>query len=190
MRRIVAALLVAGLAAGLVGCTGGTAERGTAGKLAIRVNCGDPKEYTDAAGVKWLPDQEYSAAAKFGAVGGKTIVREGLTVAGTKSPEVYQTEHYAMSAYRFDVPDGKYTVRLHFAETFNGVQAAGGRTFSVKIQGKEAIKDLDVFKEAGGFAKPLVREFKGVQAADGKLMIEFVAGVQSPEINGIEVLAE
>ena len=52
------------------------------------------------------------------------------------------------------------------------------------------LEDLDVFKAAGGFARPLVKDAKGVAVTDGRLNIEFVANVQNPEINGIEVLAE
>jgi len=32
-------------------------------------------------------------------------------------PDICRTEHYAMSTFTQDLPNGKYTVRLHFAET-------------------------------------------------------------------------
>ena len=60
----------------------------------------------------------------------------------------------------------------------------------VCLNGKVVLKGLDVFKEAGGPNKPLVREFKGVEVTGGKLVIGFTADVQNPEINGIEILAE
>ncbi|MCX5671227.1 MAG: malectin domain-containing carbohydrate-binding protein [Planctomycetota bacterium] len=178
------------LAAGLVGC-GPQKTGAAAGKLVLRVNCAADKEYTDETGAKWLPDQVWKEGAPYGAVEGQTILREGLKITGTKAPEVYLTERYSMKAYRFDVPPGKYAVRLHFAETFPGIVQDGPRVFTVAIQGKPVLTDLDVMKAAGGFGKPLVKEFKGVAvAADKKLMIEFTAKTQNSEINGIEIIGE
>jgi endoglucanase len=155
------------------------------------VNAGAEKPYTDKAGQVWSADQAYSAAAKWGYVGGQVVTRDpALAISGTDAPEIYRVERYSMDAYQFDLPNGKYTVRLCFAETYEGVTKAGERLFSVKIQGKTVLKDLDVLKEAGGFAKPLLRTFKGVAVTDRKLRIEFVPNVQNPEINGIVVRAE
>jgi hypothetical protein len=182
MRRVTLAILVLGLAVGLTGCA-------TGGKTVFRVNCGDEKEYTDQAGQVWLPDQELTATAKYGADGGGTVVRDELkTIAGTPAPQVYRTERYSMGKYQFALPNGTYTARLHFCETFDGVSAAGERVFTVKIQGKTVFADLDVLKEAGGFAKPLIKEVTNIPVTDGKMVIEFVPKVQNPEINGIEIL--
>jgi hypothetical protein len=153
-----------------------------------RISAGADADYVTAAGVKWLADREYTEKGGFGAIGGKTIVRESpQTVAGTDAPKVYLTERYSMDAYRFNLPNGKYTVRLHFAETYDGITQAGERVFTVKVQGKAALADFDVFKIGGGFAKPVVKDV-AAEVTDGKLMIEFVAKVQNAEINGIEVV--
>jgi len=184
MRRAMVAIFIVGLAVGLTGCA-------TGGKVVYRVNCGDEKAYTDQAGQAWLPDQEFTPAAKYGAVGGKIITREDLkTVAGTPAPQVYRTERYGMNQYQFAVPNGTYTARLHFCETFSGITGPGMRVFSVKAQGKTVVTDLDVFKEAGGSAKPLIKEVANIQVTDGKLVIEFGLKTQNTEINGIEILAQ
>jgi len=184
MRRAMLAIFVVGLAVGLTGCA-------TGGKTVFRVNCGDEKAYTDQAGQAWLPDQEFTPAAKYGAVGGKIITREELkTVAGTPAPQVYRTERYGMTQYQFVLPSGTYTARLHFCETFSGITAAGMRVFSVKAQGKTVVADLDVFKDAGGFAKPLIKEVANIAVTDGKLVLEFGPKAQNTEINGIEILAQ
>ena len=183
MRQVMMAVLVIGLVGGVVGCAGP--------KPVFRVNAGADKEYTDAAGAKWSPDQEFTEGGKYGAIGGKAVRRTTVKIPeGTKAPEVYLTERYGKMTYRFAVPNGKYTVRLHFAETYDGIKAEGERVFSVKINGQPALTDFDVLKAAGGFAKPIVKEFKGVQVADGKLLIEFAEKTQSPEVNGIEILVE
>jgi len=188
MRNTITVVLL-GLAVVLAGCMGGGKGAGEAGKVVLRVNAGADKEYVDAAGNTWLPDQESTAGAKYGAVGGKVIRRTLTTIAGTQAPEVYLTERYSMTAYKFALPNGKYTVRLHFAETFEGVKAEGLRVFSVKVQGLPVLTDFDVFKTAGGFAKPAIQECKGIQVTDGTLAVEFIPKVQNPEINGIEIIA-
>ena len=164
--------------------------KGSSG-FVLRVDAGADKEYVDQSGTKWLPDQEFSEGKQYGAVGGKTVLRTGIkTVEGTKAPQVYLTERYEMSAYRFAVPKGEYKVRLHFAETYEGITGAGERVFGVRINGQTVLKELDVFKETKALAKPLVKEFNKVQVADGKLLIEFVPQVQNAEINGIEIMGE
>ena len=162
------------------------------GKIVIRVNCASDADYTDQAGNKWVADQMWTEGKTWGAVEGNTATRNlnPGAIAGTQAPGIYLTERYGMSGYRFDVPNGKYTVRLHFAETWDGIKAAGERVFTVKIQGKPIFENVDPFKDGGGLAKPVVKEAKGIEVADGKLAIEFVEQAQSAEINGIEIMAE
>jgi len=182
MWRTGLAVLMLGLAVGLAGCAAGS-------KVVMRVNCGDERPYTDKAGNLWSPDQEFSPGAKYGAVGGATVEREPLKdVEATAMPRVYLTERYVMDNYTFALPNGTYTVRLHFCETYEGIFAVGERVFSVKVQGKEVLKNFDVFKEGGGFGKPVVKTISGAAVTDGKLVIDFVSDVQNPEINGIEIL--
>lgn len=183
MRRLIGAMAALGLLACVVGCGGP--------QCVVRLNAGAEKEYVDQAGATWQPDQVFADGATHGAVGGKTVRRTEIkAIPGTKAPEVYLTERYGMAAYRFAVANGTYTVRLHFAETYSGITKAGERVFSVSVNGEPALKDLDVFKAAGGFAKPLIREIRGVKVTDGTLAIGFAEQTQSPEINGIEILAE
>jgi endoglucanase len=159
-------------------------------KYVMRVNCGAVDPYTDKAGNEWLPDQYMEEGQQWGAVYGMTIERGDLGITGTDAPKIYETERYSMDAYEFAVPNGKYTVRLHFAETYEGITDAGMRVFSVTINDKTVIKDLDILDTAGGPEKPIVKEFKGVKVTDGKLVIAFVPDIENPEINGIEILSE
>ena len=64
----------------------------------------------------WLPDQ--------GSTDGETYEATDAAVTNTPNPALYQTERYSMTAYNFAVPNGKYTVKLHFAGSF---QASAGR---------------------------------------------------------------
>jgi len=121
----------------------------------------------------------------WGYVGGEAVDRGKHEVAGTENDALYLTERYGLSAYRIQLPNGTYTVGLHFAETYERIDAAGQRTYTVSIEGKPVLEKFDPFKEAGnkGFAA-IVKTFKA-NVTDGELTIEFTEGVQNPMINGI-----
>ena len=93
------------------------------------------------------------------------------SVAGTENPTLYVSEHWGMTGFNQKLPNGKYQVNLHFAETYQGITAAGQRVFSFKVQGKE-FKDFDVFQKAGGLRKAYV-ESVPVEVNDGELKITF-----------------
>jgi len=160
-------------------------------KFVLRVCAGETRAYTDKAGNVWQPDKEFKKGGGYGFVAGDFIDRGAdMKIAGTEDPRIYQTEHWSMDSFIAEVPNGKYTVRLHFAETYEGIESEGPRVFDVKIQGEVVLKDLDVQKVSGGIQKALVKEFKAVAVTDGTLKIDFVAKLQNPEINGIEIIAE
>ncbi len=84
----------------------------------------------------------------------------------------------------------KYTVRLHFAEP--DVVKAGDRVFSVALQGKAVLNDLDVTAAAGGPNQGMVREFSRIEIGQ-ELRVEFKASSNSklpPLLCGLELVAE
>jgi endoglucanase len=159
-------------------------------KLALRINCGATEPYTDKAGNTWLADQSMASGKEWGAVNGLTVDRGDLGITGTDAPKIYETERYSMDGYKFTVPNGKYTVRLHFAETYDGITTEGERIFSVTINDQSVLKDFDPFKEAGGFQKPIVKTIEDVAVTNGQLAIGFTLNIQNPEINGIEIFSK
>jgi len=78
-------------------------------------------------------------------------------------------------------------IRLFFAEP-EGLKP-GDRVFSVAIQGRPALKDLDVVKEAGGPSRAVVKEFKGVRVKD-KLEVTLKAAAGETLLCGMEIAAE
>ena len=61
-------------------------------------------------------------------------------------------------------PDARaraYTVKLRFIEP-DGL-APGERRFDVALQGQPVLRDFDIAQEAGGAARGLVKEFRGVR---------------------------
>jgi hypothetical protein len=91
-----------------------------------------------------------------------------------------------MTAFSHAIPNGKYLVKLHFAETSSAISAAGERVFSVKVEGQE-IKDFDIWQKAGGRERAHIQAVE-VDVADGKLDIKFTAKTQNTEINAIEII--
>jgi xyloglucan-specific exo-beta-1,4-glucanase len=124
------------------------------------------------------------------------------------APEaVYQSERYGTSfTYRSPVlAEGRrYLVRLHFAEIYWGIEGLGGtgtgvgtRVFDVTISnlrepGKKVLSNFDIFKEAGGANKAIVREFEAFSDGTGNLNFKFEATANSPDrnakVSGIELI--
>jgi hypothetical protein len=158
------------------------------GKTAIRVNCGGTA-YTDKNGIVWAADGRYSATRKAGYVV-STDGGDNASHPMDALDRLYAAERWGMKAYQFDVPNGKYTVRLHFAEIYDLIAKEGMRTFTVTLQGKPVLEKFDITKDAGGFAKVTVKEFKDIEVTDGKLMIGFDKVTEFPTIQAIEVLGQ
>jgi len=184
-------LAAAGLLAGCAEEGKVISPGGRPGEFALRVNCGDLNPYVDPDGLKWKADQIFVGLSDWGAIGGQVVTRdEDLVIEGTKAQRLYKTERWAASGYFFTLPNGDYTVRLHFAETFPDHKQEGKRIFTVKLNGKTVLKKFDVFKEAGGFAKPVVKQFKSIPVTGRSLEIDFVPVLQGPVINAIEILRQ
>ena len=121
-----------------------------------------------------------------GFTGGETIDRGEIAIANTANPAIYRSEHYSMTGFSRQVPNGKYVVKLHFAETFEEISGPKQRVFSFNVEGKE-FKNFDVFEKAGGAQKAYIETVE-VEITDGKLDITFTSSIENPEINGIEII--
>ncbi len=144
----------------------------------IRIKAGVTAPHTDASGTAWLADQGFAD--------GETIERPDLEIANTKTPSLYRAERYSMTKFTWKVPSGRYVVKLHFAETFEGIDGPGQRVFSFNVEGHE-FKDFDVWVKAGGPRRAYI-ETVPVEIKDGQLDITFTSQVENPEINAIEII--
>lgn len=85
------------------------------------------------------------------------------------------------------MPNGDYTVNLHFAEIWDGAFAVGGRVFDVSVEGQLRIDNLDIFSQVGTRAALMIS--LPVTVNDGQLNISLGGVTQNPKISAIEVLA-
>jgi alpha-N-arabinofuranosidase len=146
----------------------------------VRIKAGKSEPVKDAEGNVWLADQGFQ--------GGETIERPDIQIANTKSPDLYRAERYSMDSFSWPVPNGKYLVKLHFAETFEGINGPGERVFSFNVQGHE-FKDFDVWVKAGGPLKAYVETIP-VEVTNGMIKVTFTPKVENPQINAIEIVPE
>ena len=160
---------------------------GTPGRLRpIRIVARD-QPYTDKLGRTWVADQYVQ--------GGQLLLRT-TKVSGGVDPEIYHSERFGRLVYQIPVAAGRYTLILHFAETWFGpgkIQhgGEGSRSFDLLCNGVALLRGLDIFKEAGGSDKALQKTFHGLEAdPQGKLVLSFVPRRNYSCVNAIEVLDE
>lgn len=153
--------------------------------LPIRVACAE-----DEAVGNFVVDPNMVA----GGTSRKDDAKIDTTGVSNPAPEaVYKGERYSDDfSYIYDVPkDGRYLVRLHFAELFDN--SADMRVENIEINGAMVLKDFDIFKVAGGLNKAVVKEFKDITPdKEGRIVIRITAADQSPDKNakiaGLEIL--
>ena len=107
---------------------------------------------------------------------------------GTNDPGLFRSEHYSMSAFSANIPNGKYLAKLYFAETYRGITGPGQRVFSFNVQGKE-FKDFDIWIKAGGPNRAYI-ETVPVEVTNGQFRITFTHQVENPTINAIEIIPQ
>jgi thermitase len=145
----------------------------------VRVRAGGGA-VTDASGNVWSADT--------GFVGGYTYADQNR-VGNTDTPALYQAQRYSVGApleYRFQVPNGSYSVTLKFAETF--FTSAGQRVANIVINGQQVQQNFDIVAAAGG-PDLAVDETWPVTVTRGVIDIQLTSVVQNPEINAIQIVA-
>lgn len=160
------------------------ADRMLAEEGALRINCGCRENLRDEAGRLWLKDQAYTG---FGAYGGEFTVfvdRGPVPITGTETPLPYRTEAGGARGpvlYHLPVPAGDYTVRLHFAETWDTLP---GREMDAVVGG--VVRHVVPWDAGVRYAASVVT-WNGVRPAeDGMIHVTVTHGAAI--INGIELI--
>ncbi len=144
---------------------------------AIRINAAG-NGFTDPSGNTWIADAYFND--------GNTVSRGGIGIDNTDNDTVYQTERWGTSGYQIPVANGTYEVKLHFAETYEGITRAGQRVFTASVEGNN-LGQVDVYGETGGHNRALVKT-ANVTVSDGTVNVDFGKINQEGMVNGIEVV--
>lgn len=97
----------------------------------LNASLGDRRFYTDYdRHENWLPAQEYTAGS-WGYIGGEVFKMDNtkrqsygsnINIRDTDLDAIYATQVEGIKEFRFDVPDGNYTLTLHFAELRSDIE--------------------------------------------------------------------
>ncbi len=109
-----------------------------------------------------------------------------MQIANTKDPGIYRTERYDMTGL-YKLPNGKYTVKLHFCETYDGITGACSASLFNVAGHDRAISD--VWVTCRRRSARLRRNCECGGSPTASLDVNFTPGIQSPEINGIEIIS-
>ncbi len=162
---------------------------GTPGKMKpIRLSA-QQSDFLDADGTRWSADNYF--------IEGRTLLHKNPET-GPKIPLLYAGERHGNFSYAIPVAPGRYTIKLHFLESFfsseipaAGCRGAGCRVFDVACNGVLLLQDFDIIQAAAGAFRPVVREFHGLHSnGQGKLLLSFSPKVNYAEVRAIEVIDE
>lgn len=157
----------------------------------------------------WIPDREYSKGS-WGRVGGKIYERidrqhkVGISqnIMGTDCNPLYQTFVEGIEAYRFDVPDGVYTITLCFIENnsksptedliynLSGSSAdnvpVGVRQFGFAVNGASVSDNLNLARDYG--SQRAVDFEVTTKATDGAgIEVKFTPAAGNTTLSGIKI---
>jgi hypothetical protein len=161
---------------------------GSEGKLLpIRMVAGD-RPYLDSQGNRWETDRYV--------LNGR-IAPHDLNVKETSDPGLYLHERYGHFSYEIPVAKGtRYTVRLHFAETYYGTSnpgtaGRGSRIFNVYCNGREVLHNYDILKAAGGENLARVETFRSIAPSpQGSIKLYFEPVVNYASVRALEIIDE
>ncbi|MBP86955.1 MAG: hypothetical protein CMJ64_09590 [Planctomycetaceae bacterium] len=120
--------------------------------------------YTAPDGVVWRESKLFDNKT-FGHEAGRGVLEDDV-----QNP-VQGSALRGIQAFRAMVPEGSYEVTLYFCEYWS--MQSSSRTFSIGVEQRLAVRNLDLLKAAGGFGRPLAYPIRNVVFKDGRLDIEF-----------------
>ena len=176
----------------------------------INVMLGSPRYFEDrAANVAWIPEQEYKPGS-WGFIGGTsyrrktgfgTMLGSDIDIHGTDMNPIFQTQRVGIKSFKADVPDGEYSVYLHWAELESDKERealvynlgadseqtfAGNRSFGISINGTTVSDDFNVARDYG-YARAVIKKFV-ITVKDGKgVSVDFHKKEGEPILNAIRI---
>jgi len=142
--------------------------------------------YVDHAGHKWISDQF--------AIGGMLAPHPSQAI-NASDPHLYDGERFGHFTYQIPVAAGRYTVTLHFMETFFGSENPRGdgdpRVFDIYANGSALLRNFSILKRSDGPDKEVSETFHGIEPnAAGLISLSFVPVKNYACVSAIEVTDE
>lgn len=176
----------------------------------LNVMLGSPRYFEDrAANVAWIPEQEYKLGS-WGFIGGTsyrrqtgfgTMLGSDIDIHGTDMNPIFQTQRVGIKSFKADVPNGEYSVYLHWAELESDKERealvynlgadseqtfAGNRSFGISINGTTVSDDFNVARDYG-YARAVIKKFV-ITVKDGKgVSVDFHKKEGEPILNAIRI---
>lgn len=140
----------------------------------------------DAAGRTYKSFQYYALPGSYYGPGGSIANTNSGGLYGTSSATLYHSGIYGnrMSCH-FTVPEGNYTVLLHYCE--NAGEPAGGRVFDVFLNDQKVEDNFDIYVAAGGPNIALVKSYT-VNVTGNNLTVRLAGEINAAYISGIEII--
>jgi len=153
-------------------------------------NCGSGSEITTGDGARYEADRDYGPGEGAGRIGGVSVPNNqgdvsemGGIVPDLQTGRLLRSYARGWREYRFDVPDGRYLISLHFMESTHHWR--GLRAFTIRAEGETIADSLDIFDRVDRrFALNLRR---AVDVSDGQLNVTAFAGVDESILQAIYV---
>jgi beta-galactosidase len=178
---------------------------------AIAVNVGAHWSFYDpSARVLWMADRKYTPGL-WGYEGGAPLIKTGgrqpktgisNDILGTDNDPLFQTFNEGIESYRFDVKGGLYEVEVCLVEPNRNTREEeliynlsadvetevkeGSRVFSMKINGLEVLKNLNLTKEFGSL-RAVTYKFQVYAKENEGIKVKFIPIEGQPVLSGIRV---
>lgn len=144
----------------------------------IRINSGGEAMVWE--GENWQADVFYQ---------GGRINKTTEDILFTEKDFVYQSERYGDFSYTIPVPEaGLYTVELYFSEIH--WQKPNARIFNFSLEKEQLTLRLDLFRELGGWNRPMVITAQNIKVEDGKLSLDMVTEKDRAKLSGIAIFRQ
>lgn len=143
----------------------------------VTINAGGTTASTYVADKDYVNGQTYNTTA--------TVDTSGITNPAPQA--VYQSVRYGNFTYNIPdlSPNSTYTVKLHFNELY--WNAAGKRIFNTSINGNQVLTNYDIYQDASGENKAVVKHFTATADANGIISITFTSVTDNAMVSGIEI---
>lgn len=152
----------------------------------VRIKVGDITGLTTATGLRFGSDVYFDGGSAKGINPPDASATDRISVAAAET-RLYDSYREGAFSYRVPVPDGRYTVTLHFMEPV--ASKAGERVFDVRANGKPVLQNIDVFAGAGGQRRAYTRSFQ-TKVTGGGLTLDFHASKGQAVLSACEIVAQ